>query len=103
MQYKMLMAALQQQDMTTSMQLVAQITTVSTDALAWHAQFIKKIVAVIQAILQDQTATAKMLYSKLIELVYFIQPADQWLSYEKLLYHDFDHFEKAILVTNAVR
>nr|MWN21776.1 hypothetical protein [Leuconostoc lactis] len=57
----------------------------------------------IQAILQDQTATAKMLYSKLIELVYFIQPADQWLSYEKLLYHDFDHFEKAILVTNAVR
>lgn len=57
----------------------------------------------IQAILQDQTATAKMLYSKLIELVYFIQPSDQWLSYEKLLYYDFDHFEKAILVTNAVR
>ncbi|WP_314427821.1 XRE family transcriptional regulator [Leuconostoc lactis] len=103
MQYKMLMAALQQQDMTTSMQLVTQITTVSTDAFAWHAQFIKKIVTVIQAILQDQTATAKMLYSKLIELVYFIQPADQWLNYEKLLYHDFDHFEKAILVTNAVR
>ena len=32
-----------------------------------------------------------------------IQPSDQWLSYEKLLYYDFDHFEKAILVTNAVR
>lgn len=103
MQYKMMMATLQQREVATSMQLATQIMALPTDALAWHAQLIKKIVGVIQAILQNQTATAKMLYSKLIEMVYFIQPADQWLSYEKLLYHDFDHFEKAILVPEAVR
>lgn len=100
MQYKMMMRTLQNQDISAGITLASQILALPTGPLDWHAQLIKKMVTVVMAVLQNQGANAQILYSKLVEMIYFIQPTEQWLGYEKLLYHDFKHFRQVILATD---
>ena len=99
MQYHMMLAQLKNHETSAGIRLAAQITALPTGQLAWHANFIKKMVAVVMAILQQQGQRAQILYSKLVEMIYFIQPTEQWLSYEKLLCHDFKQLQQVVLAT----